>query len=82
MPVFDPIFRRAEDLFSGTRPSASTNAPEPFSIGQDERDMWVKAMLGAMDEVQIPEPAYSTMRQYFEQGATFMINVLPPGGRA
>ena len=46
----------------------------PFVIGQADRDAWVRNMLEAMDEVQIPEPAYSTMKQYFEDAATFMIN--------
>ena len=51
----------------------------PFAIGQDERDAWVTAMLGALDEVNIPEPAYSAMREYFTNAATFMINT-PYGG--
>jgi hemoglobin len=46
----------------------------PFSIGQGERDAWMRAMIGAMDEVGIPEPHYTAMRQYFDNGATFMIN--------
>src|SRR5262249_52735589 len=47
----------------------------PFKIGQAERDAWVGHMLAAIDEVGIPEPARSQMREYFENGATFMINV-------
>ncbi|PJF36811.1 MAG: globin [Candidatus Thermofonsia Clade 1 bacterium] len=46
----------------------------PYAIGQAERDAWLAAMLAALDEAQISEPAYSQMRQYFEQAATFMIN--------
>lgn len=46
----------------------------PFPIGQAERDAWVAAMLAALDEAQIAEPAYSQMREYFENAATFMIN--------
>lgn len=52
----------------------------PFVIGQRERDAWVTAMLAALDEAEIPEPAFSTMRDYFEKGADFMINATPPGG--
>lgn len=51
----------------------------PFAIGKAERDAWVAAMLGALDEAAIPEPAYSAMRDYFENAATFMINT-PLGG--
>ncbi len=46
----------------------------PFAIGKAERDAWIQAMLGALDEVAIPEPSYSTMREYFENAADFMIN--------
>lgn len=46
----------------------------PFPIGQDARDAWVNAMLAAIDEVGIAEPARSAMRAYFERGATFMMN--------
>src|SRR4051812_11158118 len=37
----------------------------PFAIGQAERDAWMTAMLGAMDDAEISEPAYSEMRTYF-----------------
>ncbi len=46
----------------------------PYAIGQAERDAWVAAMLAALDEAHIAEPAYSQMRAYFENAATFMIN--------
>src|SRR5260221_59622 len=49
----------------------------PFAIGQAERDAWIVAMFGALDEVAIPEPAYSTMKEYFETAADFMINAAP-----
>ena len=46
----------------------------PFAIGERERDAWVGHMLAAIDEVGISEPHRATMREYFERGATFMIN--------
>lgn len=46
----------------------------PFQIGQTERDAWLGHMLAAMQEVGITEPAYSIMRRYFEDSATFLIN--------
>ncbi|MCC6975425.1 MAG: globin [Anaerolineae bacterium] len=46
----------------------------PFVIGKAERDAWMAAMLASMSEVGIPEPAYSVMREYFENAASFMIN--------
>ncbi|HVO41229.1 MAG TPA: globin [Aggregatilineales bacterium] len=48
---------------------------QPFRIGQVERDRWITAMLSAMAEVKIPEPAHRLMRDYFENGATFLMNV-------
>ena len=50
----------------------------PFPITPELRDRWVQHMLAAIDEVGIEEPARSMMREYFEQGATFMINRYPP----
>ncbi len=46
----------------------------PFPIGQRERDAWLRHMLAAMDELEIPEPARSLMQDYFERAATAMIN--------
>lgn len=50
----------------------------PFPITPQLRNRWVQHMLAAIDEVGIEEPARSMMREYFEQGATFMINRYPP----
>lgn len=47
---------------------------QPFVIGTRERDIWVGHMLAAVDSVGIPEPARTQMIEYFERGATFMIN--------
>lgn len=46
----------------------------PYPISPDLRDRWVQHMLDAIDAVGIEEPARATMRDYFERGATFMIN--------
>jgi hemoglobin len=46
----------------------------PFRIGTNERDAWVACMLGAIDDVGMPEPARSAMIKYFEDAATFLIN--------
>ena len=47
----------------------------PFRIDRKARDIWVGHMLAALDEIEVPEPARVAMHDYFEQGATFMINV-------
>jgi hemoglobin len=46
----------------------------PYIIGTSERDAWLGAMRKALDEAEIPEPAHSAMREYFENAATFMMN--------
>ena len=45
----------------------------PFSIGEAERDAWLKHMRAAVEEV-IPEPAKAVMLQYFENTAHFLMN--------
>lgn len=47
---------------------------QPFAIDRAARDVWVGHMLAALDEAHIPEPARSTMQNYFERVATHMIN--------
>lgn len=49
----------------------------PYRIGHAERDAWVTAMRGALDEAEVPEQAHTLMLDYFEKTATFMINDLP-----
>lgn len=46
----------------------------PFRIDQAARDVWVRHMLAALAESAIPEPARSTLQDYFERTATHMIN--------
>jgi hemoglobin len=46
----------------------------PFKIGVAERDAWVAAMLGALDDADIAEPAHTTLTEYFLGAATFLIN--------
>lgn len=50
----------------------------PFRIDQAARDVWMTHMLAALDEANIPEPARSTMRRYFDRVATGMINSYRP----
>lgn len=49
----------------------------PFAISRKERDAWVNAMIAAIHEAGIPEPARSQMIEYFERAATFLINRQP-----
>lgn len=46
----------------------------PYPITPEMSARWLEHMLAAIDEVGIPEPARSAMRDYFEQGARFLIN--------
>jgi len=50
----------------------------PFRIDQVARDVWMTHMRAALDEAAIPEPARSTLLDYFERTATHMINTYRP----
>lgn len=47
----------------------------PFPIDETARDRWLAHMLSAIDEVGVAEPARSAMRDYFERGSAFMVNL-------
>lgn len=51
----------------------------PYRITPALRDAWVKYMLEAIYEAGIREPALGMMREYFERGATFMVNHITEG---
>ena len=48
-----------------------------FAIGQKERDAWLNDMFQAIDEVNIKEPARSTLRWFFAHASTSLINQPP-----
>ena len=46
----------------------------PFTIGQAERDAWMKHMQNAVEAEQLDAPLQALLLEYFERAATFMIN--------
>ena len=46
----------------------------PFAIGEDERDRWLAAMGGAIDELDPPAPIAEALREYFQMAAEAMRN--------
>ena len=46
----------------------------PFVIGSPQRDAWLAAMLGALEDSDAPEVALELMREYFTMASTAMIN--------
>ncbi len=50
----------------------------PFRIDQAARDVWVRHMVSALEEAEIPDPARGIMQDYFERTATHMINTVIP----
>jgi hemoglobin len=46
----------------------------PFTIGQAERDAWMKHMRAAVEAEHLDAPLESLLLEYFERAATFMIN--------
>lgn len=46
----------------------------PFAINKRAQELWLGHMLRALDEVNVAEPAYSAMRDYFVRASEFLIN--------
>lgn len=46
----------------------------PFSIGPLERDAWLRCMLIAVDEAEVPEPYRTQLWSYLEMAAQSMVN--------
>jgi hemoglobin len=46
----------------------------PFTIGQAERDAWMRHMKAAVEAEQLPAVIQGTLLDYFERVATFMMN--------
>lgn len=46
----------------------------PFMIDQSARDRWIELMSQAMLEVDVPTDASETLKSFFDQMATFLIN--------
>jgi hemoglobin len=46
----------------------------PFAIGGAARDRWVQVMGKALDEASLPEEVHRTLKDFFANTATFLIN--------
>ncbi|MGB7339382.1 MAG: globin [Phototrophicaceae bacterium] len=46
----------------------------PYGISPKLSNLWAQYMLEAIDEIGIQEPARTTMREYFQNGASFLVN--------
>jgi hemoglobin len=46
----------------------------PFQIDQTARDRWVELITAALDEAEFAPEVAAVMRDYFENGASFLIN--------
>lgn len=45
-----------------------------FQIDQTARDHWMQHMVGALEEAEFSPVVTAIMREYFENGATFLMN--------
>src|SRR3954452_14078817 len=45
-----------------------------FRIDQAARDRWVALMEAALEEAELPDPVKPTLRRFFHDAATFLIN--------
>jgi len=46
----------------------------PFAIGSAARDRWVQIMGNALDEAALPEDVHRTLKNFFANTATFLMN--------
>jgi hemoglobin len=46
----------------------------PFRVGPDERDAWLRAMGRAVKSLELPSEQESTLWDYLERAAQFMVN--------
>ena len=46
----------------------------PYSIGQSERDAWLRHMRAAVEAEALPTEICDVLQRYFEQASTFMMN--------
>jgi hemoglobin len=75
LALFLTQFFGGPDVYSQRRGHPRLRARHlPFAIGRKERDVWVMHMLASLDESGIVEPAYSQIKEYFQEAATFLIN--------
>lgn len=51
----------------------------PFVVDQRARDRWVALMDRALDEAALPAEAEATLRPFFHDVATFLMNRRPAG---
>jgi hemoglobin len=49
----------------------------PFSIGDEERDAWVRLMIDSLDSDRPDEPVYDALADYFVRTADFLRNTDP-----
>ncbi len=45
-----------------------------FAIGPRERDAWMRHMIATLDDMPIADTARQTLRRFFEQSSTYLIN--------
>src|SRR5579862_6197300 len=51
-----------------------------FHIGETERDLWLKHMRTALDELDLPPALDAQLWDYLVMAAHSLVNVAPPGG--
>ncbi len=52
----------------------------PFQIGETERDLWLKHMRTALDELSLPDPLDAQLWDYLVMAAHSLVNVAPSSG--
>lgn len=49
----------------------------PYAVTPDQRDRWLRHMLGALDTLQLEPVHHEAMREYFVRAADMLVNTAP-----
>jgi hemoglobin len=80
-PAADRLRMFLEQYFGGPNTYSETRGHPrlrmrhaSFAVTPDQRDRWLRHMLGAADEIALAEPENTELRSYLTYAAEFMVN--------
>ena len=80
-PAADRLRMFLEQYFGGPNTYSETRGHPrlrmrhaSFAVTPDQRDRWLRQMLGAADEIALAEPENTELRSYLTYAAEFMVN--------
>src|SRR5580692_8630557 len=78
-PVLRPVYP-TQDLGPAEEHPRLRMRHVHFSIGETERDLWLKHMRTSLDELELPAALDAQLWDYLVMAAHSLVNVAPAGG--